>query len=62
MDEWNIGRMGLMEKGILYNILNFKDNSSLPTKIVDNSIFFVAQYSNIPPFHHSIASASGYGK
>jgi hypothetical protein len=62
MDKWNIGMMGLKDRGFLYNYLNLMMIVAMPTKIVSDSTFFVDQYSIIPPFHHSNASSSGQGK
>jgi hypothetical protein len=35
---------------------------AMPKKNAGGATFFVVLYSIIPPFHHSNASASGYGK
>ena len=69
MDKWNIvedpafcgGMMGLKDWGFLYKCSNLMMIVAISTKFVSDPTFFVAQYSIIPPFHHSYASASGYG-
>jgi hypothetical protein len=50
MDEWNIGMMGLKDKGIYIN-LNQMTIIAMPTKIV-GAAAFLSFY--IPLFHHSI--------
>jgi hypothetical protein len=58
MDEWNVGRMGLKEKDVLY-IFDDQHMLVILTKFVSNP---TSLYSNFPLFHHSNASATGYGK